>query len=189
MLLNKLNRYKAAGKNTRAGFTLIELLVVVLIIGILSSIALPQYTKAVEKSRLGALLPNLKALRDAQAVQWLETGEFEEDLTKLPVSFPDCTPVAMSGSTVGTGYACGKHSMRVYASGTGNDAYALLEVYTKADMDSAPLGWREKMEGGKKTGETCLPLRGNTMAEGICKSMGGKCGNTYGSHHRYCEVE
>ena len=54
------------------GFTLIELLVVVLIIGILASVALPQYTVAVEKSRVTEALINIRNAQNAFILQDLE---------------------------------------------------------------------------------------------------------------------
>ena len=58
----------------KRAFTLIELLVVVLIIGILASIALPQYQAAVEKSRLAEVFTMASSLEKAIDIHVLENG-------------------------------------------------------------------------------------------------------------------
>lgn len=62
----------------KKGFTLIEMLVVVLIIGILASIALPQYTRAVEKAKVAQALITLKYMRE-RGQEYLLSKGLDED--------------------------------------------------------------------------------------------------------------
>ena len=73
----------------KKGFTLIELLVVVLIIGILSSVALPQYTKAVHRARATEAWTIGKSVRTAQDVYFMANNEYASDMEDLDIQIPE----------------------------------------------------------------------------------------------------
>ena len=68
------------------GFTLIELLVVVLIIGILAAVAVPQYNRAVEKSRASEAVVNLRTIVRAEELYELENGTITTKKENLPIT-------------------------------------------------------------------------------------------------------
>ena len=93
------------GLEGKRAFTLIELLVVVLIIGILASVALPQYQKAVEKSRMVEVVNKVTSIKKAISAFQLANPRLDrgviltsptgKELLDIDVlSNLDCTPEA-----------------------------------------------------------------------------------------------
>ena len=77
----------------RCGFTLIELLVVVLIIGILSAVAVPQYQFAVEKSRYVQQIIVVDALFKGAQLYYLQNDEWptgSEKLQAMDITMASC---------------------------------------------------------------------------------------------------
>ena len=95
------------------GFTLIELLVVVLIIGILAAIALPQYTRAVERSRMAEAVQALGDLATAESIEYMQSNHFAPvnagantigDMT-ITVPSGEWTITSSGGTVTGGGFA------------------------------------------------------------------------------------
>ena len=60
-----------------------------LIIGILSAVALPQYQKSVEKARATEVTSYVNAWKKAQDIYHLENGIYTTDLEELSIKLPE----------------------------------------------------------------------------------------------------
>ena len=77
---------KNANISRLGGFTLIELLVVVLIIGILAAMAMPQYFKAVERSRMAEAITIMDSIVKAQRRKFMQTNRYADFFEGLDVA-------------------------------------------------------------------------------------------------------
>ena len=70
------------------GFSLVELMVVIVIIGILATLILPQYKKAVERSRQAEAYTNLGVIRNSQVRYYAEYADYAYDANWAALDVP-----------------------------------------------------------------------------------------------------
>lgn len=85
----------------KKGFTLIELLAVVMIIGILASIALPQYRTSILRSQAAEGLMNLRTIFDSAARYKAQNSQSPAGVHQLDVGFFDAVAVGNNSSAIG----------------------------------------------------------------------------------------
>lgn len=90
---------KIMNVNKKSGFTLLEIIVVIIIVGVLASLALPQFFSTVEYSRSSEALSNLMQIRTSmEGCRMGSNNSFAGcDVTNIDIPDPTNTPGARFG--------------------------------------------------------------------------------------------
>ncbi len=151
-VLNK-NTFKAPHCS---GFTLIELLVVVLIIGILTAVALPQYQLAVDKARLSNLITLASAVEKAEELYYLANDSYATEWNKLDLDYPG----QATGNTLTTTDGC-KIILHISSNKMVMATHTLLPDVQISFFLSQDFSWQ---------GRWCYAVRTNDRANRLCQS-------------------
>ncbi|MBR4355417.1 MAG: prepilin-type N-terminal cleavage/methylation domain-containing protein [Elusimicrobiaceae bacterium] len=111
----------------RSGFTLIELLVVVLIIAVLVGLALPNYMKAVERSRMMEAVTLLDNIAMAQQRKFMQFHRFITSFTSLDIALAKATASSIyytRGDDSTTGVHGNGFALVLYPSNSYDTGYA-----------------------------------------------------------------
>ena len=147
-------------KENKKGFTLIELLVVVLIIGVLAAIALPQYKKAVWKSRATNLQTQISAIGDAIQRYYLVHDTWASEFDDLDID--------IAGEST-EGILCNLSNSEIKESDyftlriedVANTAYA---IFTKGPYNCSGFGYYSSIFSGKTL--LCIEVTKDTAFNG-----------------------
>lgn len=95
----------------RRGFTFIELLVVMVLIGALSSMAVPRFREFKERGFIATMQSDLGNLRIAQESYWSEHQRYATDTAALELRVTTHVAISITSQDVGGGYtAIATHS-------------------------------------------------------------------------------